>query len=305
MSLDQILKGKTYSPYGRVPNVPCVYALLNSSTSECYIGSTGKLVPRIQKHLRDLTLQKHVSKKMQLAWDSHNADFLILVLKIVADKEVRLDTEQYYIDTLSPAFNTYKNSRSGKGHVVSEETRKRQSEALKGRTHSEQARALLSEAHKGKVVSEETRKRQSEAAKRRQPASEHTRKLISEALTGRKRTDEMKARMSKAQKGKIISESTKRLLREVNKGRVASLEEKASRAAGVKATYDSGHIRKGTKCIIQFDLCGNKIREWGSARFIVQEFNVTKSAIYRYLRTGNPSPGGFIWKFKADDSEGT
>ena len=54
-----------------------------------------------------------------------------------------------------------------KGVTPSEETRKKMSEAAKGRTFSEESRRKLSESHKGKHLSEEHRRKISEALKRK------------------------------------------------------------------------------------------------------------------------------------------
>ena len=61
-----------------------------------------------------------------------------------------------------------------KGRTLSDETRKKMSESLKGRTFSEETRRKMSESHKGKssprkgvILSEETRKKMSESHKRR------------------------------------------------------------------------------------------------------------------------------------------
>lgn len=66
---------------------------------------------------------------------------------------------------------------------ISEETRKRLSEAFKGRHHSEESRKKISESHKGKRYSEESRKKMSEIQKRIK-ASPELRKKLSEANKG-------------------------------------------------------------------------------------------------------------------------
>ena len=57
-----------------------------------------------------------------------------------------------------------------KGLTLSEETRKKMSEAKKGKIVSEETRKKMSEAHKGLTLSAETRRKLSEAAKRRHAA---------------------------------------------------------------------------------------------------------------------------------------
>lgn len=79
-----------------------------------------------------------------------------------------------------------------KVRYVSEETRKRMSQAFKGRVFSEDTRKKLAESHRVVNISEETRKRMSEAAKRKSFSEEHRRKLSEAAKRqwARQRSDE-------------------------------------------------------------------------------------------------------------------
>lgn len=69
---------------------------------------------------------------------------------------------------------------------MSEETRKKMSEAQKGRHHSEETRKKISESHKRANLSEETLRKRREALKGRTP-TEETRRKISKSLKGTKR----------------------------------------------------------------------------------------------------------------------
>ena len=74
-----------------------------------------------------------------------------------------------------------------KGHALSDETRRKLSESLKGKTRaqfSDETRRKLSESLKGRTFSEETRKKMSEAKKGR-TFSEETRKKMSEVRKGK------------------------------------------------------------------------------------------------------------------------
>ena len=103
-----------------------------------------------------------------------------------------------------------------KGRIFSEETRKKMSESMKGRTSpmkgvtlSEETRKKISEAKKGKKLkpfTEEHRKKMSEAKKGRR-LSEETRKKISESKKGR--TSNRKGVTLSAETRKKISEAMK------------------------------------------------------------------------------------------------
>ena len=115
------------------------------------------------------------------------------------------------------------------GYIPSEESRKKMSEAKKGKTPSEETRRKISEANKGntsmlgKTHSEETRRKMSETSKGI-IHSEETKRKISDA--SKNPSEETRRKMSERQKGeknhnydKTASEETKRKLSEAMKGR--------------------------------------------------------------------------------------
>ena len=94
---------------------------------------------------------------------------------------------------------------------------------FKGKTHSEEAKRKLSEAHKGKLFSEETRKRMSESKKG------------NTNFKGKHHSEETKRKMSEVHKGKTFSEDHKRKISEVQKGKHLSEETKLKISASFKA----------------------------------------------------------------------
>lgn len=107
-----------------------------------------------------------------------------------------------------------------KGKTLSEDTKRKLSEAMKGKpspnkgkTLSEEQKKRISEANKGNTYwlgrhhSEETRRKMSEAKKGKQTFlglkhSEETKRRISEWNKGRKMSEETRRRMSEAQKAR-------------------------------------------------------------------------------------------------------
>jgi hypothetical protein len=103
----------------------------------------------------------------------------------------------------------------------SEETKRKLSEAQKGRLHgpmSEEHRRAISIGTKGKVVSEKTRRKLAEAGKGK-TASEDTRRKIGEASKGRKFDEEARRKISEANRGKLVSEETRRKLAKGRRGK--------------------------------------------------------------------------------------
>ena len=120
-----------------------------------------------------------------------------LEIKLIA-KHGRIDLGEGYL------INKTDGGEGNNGWIVSEETRRKLSEASKGKTHTEETRKKLSEASKGRIHTEESRRKMSELKK------------------GRKRgsfTEETKRKMSEAAKGKIFTEDHRRKLSEASKNR--------------------------------------------------------------------------------------
>jgi hypothetical protein len=123
-------------------------------------------------------------------------------------KGILIEREQHYLDELDPYFNTCKVAGSALGVKHSKETRRKLSEAHKGKKrgpHSEETRRKISKANKGKKCSEETRRKLSEAKKGKKLSKEARRK-IGEAKKGKKRgplSQEHRRKLSEACKDKI------------------------------------------------------------------------------------------------------
>ena len=104
------------------------------------------------------------------------------------------------------------------GYVFSEETKKKLSEAHKGKTHSEESKRKMSEVNKGKTLSEEHKIKLSEA-KKGKTFSEESKRKMSEAHKGKTFSEEHKRKISETNKGRTLSEETRRKISEARKGR--------------------------------------------------------------------------------------
>lgn len=108
--------------------------------------------------------------------------------------------------------DTYNMAPGGQGGAVcgkhlSEEHRKKVSEANKGKRRSEEAKRKVSEAMKGKKNRLGTRQ------------SDEWKRNMSEAQIGRRHSEETKRKMSEAHKGRHFSEEHRRKLSEAHKRR--------------------------------------------------------------------------------------
>jgi hypothetical protein len=104
------------------------------------------------------------------------------------------------------------------GYVFSEETKKKLSEAHKGKTHSEESKRKMSEVNKGKTLSEEHKRKISEA-KKGKTFSEESKRKMSEVNKGKTLSEEHKRKISETNKGRTLSEETRRKISEARKGR--------------------------------------------------------------------------------------
>lgn len=126
---------------------------------------------------------------------------------------------------VSPSAETRKKlSEAGKGKKRSEETKQKMSKAFCGKYVSEETKEKVRQANLGKKLSPETIRKREETRRRnyengpKKVLSEETRKKISETLTGRKIgpfSDEHRRKISEANKGKtfVMSEETKEKIR--------------------------------------------------------------------------------------------
>lgn len=93
------------------------------------------------------------------------------------------------------------------------ESAKGEKHPMYGKHHSEEAKRKMSESAKGRQFSEETRRKLSEAKKGKgMQFSEETKRKMSEAKKGKYRSEEIKRKISEANKGRHHSEETKRKL---------------------------------------------------------------------------------------------
>lgn len=207
-----------------------IYMIRNTVNNKAYIGQTiNKLENRINDHF-SLTQPRRGSRLLKMAIHKYGRNAFAVeilhdgVLNIFLDDLEISEIKKH--NTLVPhGYNLDGGGNTNK--FVSNETRRKMSEASKGRPLSPahrkkisefhksrkrkpfslEVRRKMSQSHKGKPLSPEHRKKLSEA--RRKPRSpEHCRKL-SEAKKGKPRSPETRWKLSEAHKGKKHSPETR------------------------------------------------------------------------------------------------
>lgn len=257
-----------------------IYLRTNKFNGKQYVGQATDLKTR-QYNWKCLT-QKYAGTAINNARKKYGIDaFDFEILKECNDDELDY-WEKYYIKELNTKIPYGYNMTDGgetswiKGKHHSEETRKKISEASRGRTVSEETKRKLSESHKGKTswnkgkpYSEETRKKLSECNKGKHH-SEETKKKMSEALKGRHLSEETRMKMSEAQKGRKVSEETRMKLSEIN-----------------------------NKTVFQINpLTKQIIAEFPSTREVERQLGFNHTNISKCCRGKQKICGGYIWRYK-------
>jgi group I intron endonuclease len=161
-----------------------IYAIVNQTTRDMYVGSAVNVRRRWNAHRNALAKQAHYNSRLQRAFDKYKSDlFDWEVVEFVADKSQLIGREQFWINFFQPAYNGRPVANSPLGTKHSAETRAKMSAAAKKRTFSEQHRRNISLAKKGV------------------PMSVEQRKFLSELNKGKVLSPETKAKLSVALKG--------------------------------------------------------------------------------------------------------
>lgn len=147
-------------------------------------------------------------------------------------------------------------------------------------------------AEKNRHPSSETLRRMSIASTGRKHSPEAIEK-IRKSNTGKKRTDEARRKMSIAKQN--MSEETRRKISEAGKGRKPS--QKCIDLA--RERFIGNKYR--AKPVIQYDLNGKFIRNWGCAKDVEEEMGIHHGNISKCCNGNMKSAGGYQWRYDNGD----
>lgn len=131
-----------------------------------YIGRTYNFEKRKNSHFSDLRNGDHDNKHLQNSFNKYSEDNFLFEIIEYCEKENCETLEQKYIDAAKKDWINYYNiaeNASGGSGPCSEETKKKISEANKGKVCSGETRKKMSEINKGKIHSQETKQKMSNA----------------------------------------------------------------------------------------------------------------------------------------------
>jgi group I intron endonuclease len=162
-----------------------IYAIVNSKTSDMYVGSSVDVLQRWQRHARDLRNNVHFCQHLQNAYNKYGSiAFDWEIIEFVDRKEDLIPREQIWIDFFRPSYNKRSIANSCLGLKRSPESREKMRQAqlgkkqspeaiakraatLRGKPRSPEVRAKISAGHIGIKPSAESRLKMSASAKQR------------------------------------------------------------------------------------------------------------------------------------------
>ena len=213
---------------------PVIYKI-TSPSEKVYIGQSWNWIKRKSVYKRvACPLQKHLySSLLKYGYDNHKIEIIITLPEEITQEELDNQEIKYYQLYKEQGIKLLNIKEPGKGGKLSEETKKKLSIALKGRSvlkesiekrretrknskyvMSEESRKKIGLAHKGKIISLEMREK------------------ISKKLIGRKLSKEVCEKISKSNKGRIVSKETRKkisianMVKEGRKGKFNSISKK-------------------------------------------------------------------------------
>lgn len=128
----------------------CIYQIKNNINGKCYIGQTVNFQNRKNAHLSALRRGVSDNKHLQAAFNKYGEDAFAFSIIEICPKDRLNEREEYWIikhDTCHTGYNMNKGGGGRHGFHHAEETKKKISEATKGKKVSDATRRRMSENH--------------------------------------------------------------------------------------------------------------------------------------------------------------
>ena len=163
---------------------------------------------------------------------------------------------------------------------------------------TEETKKKISIAQKGRVFSDETRAKISRSRKGQSP-SKSTREKISKSLKGKKLCENTKKKISMARKGWTATTETIRKMSEYAKNRKKSHLLNLSLSLRGKKQSEETKLKHCIP-ICQFDLNGEFISKFKSARQITELLGIPYKQVQTCCKGRQKSCYGYIWRYNYD-----
>lgn len=188
-----------------------IYKIENLINHKVYVGQSVNIKHRWFCHRRHLDNNTHTNFHLQKAWNKYGSENFKFEIIENCEKEFLNDRETYWNNYYSSLNGTYNIGATNYENTMSDEMRQRISKKLIGHKMSEESKQKMINKLKGRP-----------GKNKGIPLSEELRKKISLKLKGKptyKRTPELNLKMSKILKGHKISEETRLKISETLKRR--------------------------------------------------------------------------------------
>jgi group I intron endonuclease len=178
--------------------VGTIYRIRNLVDGKVYIGQAVNVKKRMYRHLWELRSDRHTNTHLQRAWNARGEhSFVFEIVEDDIDVAELTQREQYHIDANRSAiqefgYNKSPAAGSNLGVKYSAESRRKMSEAQKGRTVTDEHRRRIAQSLTGKVASPESIAKRV-AKTRGQKRTDETRRRLTEAHCARNGTEPIEA----------------------------------------------------------------------------------------------------------------
>ena len=297
-----------------------IYKLVDPITGDTrYIGLTfNSLKQRLKSHCNERS-KSHKSNWIKILKSKNLKPIIESIEENISTYEECCEKEIYYINKYRECGHPLTNMATGgnKNKKMSDETKRKMSESQKKRyetyklTISDDTKAILSQRAKEKFENEEEREKLRISNKRYEDSKSEEQKLKDILIQNCKSVYQYDIKMNLISKYPSINNAAK-----INKLAGANItkccQKKVVLVGGFVWRFEDDltppKYKKGAnkfEPVLQYDLCGNYIKEFNNVKSASKELNILSQSIFACCSGKYKSAGGFVWKYKADLAQPT
>lgn len=233
--------------------VPGIYRIVLTD-GRCYVGQSGNMHRRWNEHRSRLRRGTHWLPHFQNCWNKYGEDAFRFEVIEQCDRDDLTEREQYWLDTLKPAFNVSPNAGNNGGYKrpfrnLTAEHKAKIAAAHRERNERLRAAGLVSptrqppKSKRARRGSPEYRAKMRAAAAKRGPITPETRAKMSAASRGKTLTPEHRSKIAAALTGKPGYYAGKTLSPE-HRARIAAAKLGKKPSAAARASMSAGQRRR-------------------------------------------------------------